>query len=395
MPHSCETQPATVEFDGYTFPPFDLRRLLTTVFDLEGGERVGIFTDLDDPRSLADADFIVGLAPDSEQHHAIHTVYQPLVEGWETGWTPADVELFSYEAVGGSNLELPDTVWTQQADERNLTEVLAELDIVLYIGTWSATAPITALSKQIGFRGATMHGLNDRVLASGLSVDYEVVSAEAEKLRLAMTRADKMTVTWVVEGEELSLDVLLDQQEAQKSHGLVRTMGDVANLPAGEVYFVPTGGEGLMPQQLEDEAGTVVIWSVSGGRLVSAQRVVSGDATTVDAMLKVFEEDPAAARITELGLGTQSLPWAGTDIQDEKIIGTAHLATGRSDHLGGDVGPSAFNNIQNAAHNDILYTPEKTQSVELKRVTMTRDGKEQLVLEDYQPAELLRKALES
>ena len=33
-------------------------------------------------------------------------------------------------------------------------------------------------------------------------------------------------------------------------------------------------------------------------------------------------------------LGTQELPVAGVDIQDEKILGTFHVATGRDDHLG-------------------------------------------------------------
>ena len=37
----------------------------------------------------------------------------------------------------------------------------------------------------------------------------------------------------------------------------------------------------------------------------------------------------------ELGFGTQVLPFSGRDIQDEKILGTIHVATGRDDHLGG------------------------------------------------------------
>ena len=43
---------ATVEVDGYRFPPFDLVRLLTTVFNIESDESYGIFTDLPDPRAV-------------------------------------------------------------------------------------------------------------------------------------------------------------------------------------------------------------------------------------------------------------------------------------------------------------------------------------------------------
>ena len=46
--------------------------------------------------------------------------------------------------------------------------------------------------------------------------------------------------------------------------------------------------------------------------------------------------------IGELGFGTQVLPFSGRDIQDEKILGTVHIATGRDDHLGGNITPDLF-----------------------------------------------------
>ena len=89
-----------------------------------------------------------------------------------------------------------------------------------------------------------MHGANEKVLATGLSVDYAQVSARAERLREPLTRAHSARMQWGIGGRSVSLDIALEGQEAQKSHGLVRTTGDIANLPAGEVYFVPRGAEG-------------------------------------------------------------------------------------------------------------------------------------------------------
>ena len=48
------------------------------------------------------------------------------------------------------------------------------------------------------------------------------------------------------------------------------------------------------------------------------------------------------------------------DIQDEKILGTLHVATGRSDHLGGHLTPDKFKVANNATHDDILFSPTKT-----------------------------------
>ena len=90
--------------------------------------------------------------------------------------------------------------------------------------------------------------------------------------------------------------------------------------------------------------------------------------------------------VGELGFGTQELPFAGRDIQDEKILGTFHLATGRSDHLGGHLTPDKFANRQNATHDDILFAPPKTPEIQAPQVRMHREGKTVVLLENYQPA---------
>ena len=77
-------------------------------------------------------------------------------------------------------------------------DVYPKYDLILCISTFSATAPLTAFAKQYGFRGATLHGLNEIILSSGLAVDYNEVSKKAEKLRLALTKADWFEVDFAV-----------------------------------------------------------------------------------------------------------------------------------------------------------------------------------------------------
>ena len=62
--------------------------------------------------------------------------------------------------------------------------------------------------------------------------------------------------------------------------------------------------------------------------------LLRGDEALVTARNQQLQDDPATGVIGELGFGTQLLPFSGKDIQDEKIFGTCHVATGRSDHLG-------------------------------------------------------------
>jgi len=377
--------------DGYTFPDFDLVRLLKTVFVLDGPARFAVFTDLDDIAKFRDLAYLdePGYEP---QKHAYRTLVQG-IEANRAALSATGVEFYGYPETGGSNLDLPDTVHTPDGRTLPLRDALKGHDIVLYMGTWSATAPITKLAKEMGFRGATMHGTNDRILASGLSVDYNEVSARAERMRQAITGADSLTLHWHVDGEDVALEIDARGREMQKSHGLVREIGDVANLPAGEVYYIPADANGLLPQKFEDEQGTIAIFTVKNRAIAGVHQFVRGDEKLVAEYMKRIAEDPNAGQITELGIGTQDLPWAYADIQDEKILGTAHVATGRSDHLGGAIDSSHFKDARNASHNDILYTPVKTPEITLTRVTMSKGGETTTLLENYHPAAFMQALL--
>jgi aminopeptidase len=297
-----------------TFPAFSLSRLLETVFAPRGGERVALLIDLKDPRDIVDFAFLKNPAY-SIQKHAYEVFYQGFQRGElkPLGLTGGD--LYAYEVTGGSNLDLPDRAVTPDGREVSLEkDVYSKYDLILCISTYSATAPLTAFAKQFGFRGATLHGLNDIILSSGLAVDYNEVSKHAEKMRLALTNADWFEVDFHVAGQTHTLKLLINGQDAQKSHGLCRgTEPDVANLPAGEVYYVPAGAEGRFPMRYE--TGTLALMDVAGGRIVGAT-LIEGDQAEVDAHNAKLQSDPVTGEIGELGFGTQDLPVSGRDIQD-------------------------------------------------------------------------------
>jgi len=373
------------------FPPFSLTRLLSTVFAPKQGERIAILIDLPDPTGIKD--FAFHSNPElSIQRHAHDVFFRGLHEGGmaELGLTGG--EIFAYTITGGSNLDLPDRCVAPDGRELSLErDVYPHYQIILCISTFSATAPLTAFAKRYGFRGATLHGVNDIILRTGLAVDYNNVSRQAEKLRLALTRADAFEIDFSVGGQKVTLRLETNGQEAQKSHGLCRgEKPDVANLPAGEVYFVPTGASGQFPMRYKD--GTVGLMHVDAGRIREATLLV-GKQTTVDEHNAKLSSDPMTGELGELGFGTQVLPPSGRDIQDEKVLGTLHVATGRSDHLGGHLTPEKFASAMNATHDDILFAPHKTPEINVTQARMYRDGRSTVVIENYQPAEHLRAAL--
>jgi aminopeptidase len=216
-----------------------------------------------------------------------------------------------------------------------------------------------------------------------LAVDYGQVSKDAEKLRLGMTRADWVEIDFTYGRDAFTLHLELSKQEAQKSHGLCRGKPDIANLPAGEIYYVPTGASGQFPLKFED--GTIGLMTVKDGRIVDS-RLLKGNQETIDAHKQRLQSDPLTGELGELGFGTQLLPVSGRDIQDEKILGTLHVATGRSDHLGGHLTPDKFRNKKNATHDDILFAPHKTPEINVPQVRMKRNGEVEILIESFQPA---------
>lgn len=379
--------------DKQPFPPFSLTRLLTTVFAPKPGERVAILIDLPDPKTVKDLAFLKDPAL-TIQRHAHDVFYQGLINGGLAELNLTGGDLYAYRVTGGSNLDLPDTAYEVDGREVFLeSDVYPLYKIILCISTYSATAPLTAFAKKFGFRGATLHGLNDIILRTGLAVDYNQVSRNAEKLRLGLTRADYFEIDYSVLGQKLKLTLQTNQQEAQKSHGLCRgEKPDVANLPAGEVYFVPAGAEGTFPLRYED--GTIGLMQVSGGRIQKAS-LLKGNQQVIDEHMRKLASDPATGELGELGFGTQELPPSGRDIQDEKILGTLHVATGRSDHLGGHLTPDKFASAKNATHDDILFSPTKTPEILVTQARMFRDGRKEVVIEEYRPSAYLRGLLAS
>ena len=372
--------------DQRIFPSFDLKRLLHTVFKPTEGCRVCLLVDFDEPQSLIKDFAFVGNEDFKVQNNAHQYFYQGLKDGVMEELGMSGGEMFAYKCSKGSNLDLEDEVYDVAGTELSLDrDIYPHYDIILCISTFSATAPLTAKCKEFNFRGATMHGMNDVILGSGLAVNYEEVSVDAEKMRVALDQPQEVEIDFELEdGEILTAWLGLGGQSAQKSHGLCQGLApDIANLPAGEVYFVPQDARGKFPMKYED--GTLGVLDVKN-RDVVRSTLIEGNQATIDAHNARLQDDPMTGTLGELGFGTQVLPVSYQDIQDEKVLGTCHLATGRDDHLGGDIVPDMFKVHENSTHDDILFAPHKTPNFNIKEVRMIWEDRTEIIIENFKPS---------
>jgi hypothetical protein len=140
------------------------------------------------------------------------------------------------------------------------------------------------------------------------------------------------------------------------------------------------------------EDGTLGVLEVVD-RDVKSSTLIEGDQATIDEHNTRLKDDPMTGTLGELGFGTQVLPVSYQDIQDEKVLGTCHLATGRDDHLGGDIVPEMFKKHENSTHDDILFAPHKTPNFNVKEVRMTRGDQEEVIIENFCPSRYIMDAL--
>jgi len=370
------------------FPPFSLERLMTTCFGQGQGEKLCILIDLPNPEDIKNFKFLEDPSL-SIQNYGYETFYKGFKNGGLDALNYTCGDIFAYRESGGSNLDFDDDCYDPQGKKLSLDrDIYPNYGIILAITTFSATAPLTEKCKQFGFRGATMHGLNQIIVETGLSVDYNFVSANAEKLRQGLTKATSFELDFEVEGQRTTLTLVTDGQEAQKSHGLCpRGKPDVANLPAGEVYFVPESGHGKFPFKYDD-GETVGMLHVEDG-FIKKSTLIYGNYDKIVEHNQKLSADPMTGALGELGFGTQVLPFSGRDIQDEKILGTVHIATGRDDHLGGKLTPDLFKEKENASHDDVLYAPLKTPEIKVPEVRMIRDGQTTVIMGGYKPGQYM------
>lgn len=371
---------------------FDLERLLAACFAPRRGERIALLIDLADPSEVEGLRFLD--RPELELQRLAHDVfYRSLHEGVMDRLGLVGGGLYAYRATGGSNLDLPPDLIASDGARVTFDELGATHDILLCLSTHSATAPLLALARRHDFRAATMHGIDRQILATGLAVDYERVAQETDRFRDGLVGTESVEIDFLVDGTPCQLVVDVAGQRVGTSKGQCRgPEPNVENLPDGEVYFVPKSARGILPMRYED--GTVALLDVEGGSLVGG-RAVLGEQATVDAHLAAIRRDPATGVLGELGFGTQPFPYTGRDIQDEKILGTLHLATGRSDHMGGPVAPGSFEDASNATHDDYLYNPRWTPEIEVPQVRLVRDRRTEVLIEHYRPGPYLVKLLGS
>ncbi len=311
------------------------------------------------------------------------------------------VDLLIYAAAGRNNADLPSRAWRRAAGSVTAAQLehlpaaeaeptdglLAQYRLLLAPTEFSTTAPLKVAAKRHGFRAATMPGFGPAMIPA-LRLDYGEVARRVQLLTDLLDRATGARLRFLVqpEGEAHALTLDLRHRRAHASGGLLPEPGSAGNLPSGEAYIVPYEGElagdpsasaGSLPVQLGDE---VVRYLIEGNRAVAATG--TGPRAEIEAAL--LQREPAYGNLAELGLGVLAdfgVEPCGEILLDEKL--GLHIAFGRSEHFGGQVGPQDFSGPEAVVHIDRVYLPATQPRVRVLALDLDlEDGSSRALLRD-------------
>jgi leucyl aminopeptidase (aminopeptidase T) len=217
---------------------------------------------------------------------------------------------------------------------RPIAAALLECDV--YIAPTSRSISHTTARKRAtdaGIRGATMPGVTEDMLARVMAVDFDRMASRSDAVARLLDEHGQAHIT-CPRGSDLRLE--FTGRPAISDNGDLSAKGAFGNLPCGEAFIAPLSGDGqivassLAPIGLSEEPVTLTI---EGGRLVGAQGGV-GD----EFLARLDAHGEAGRNLAELGVGTNDRArLTGLVLEDEKILGTVHVAFGASAGIGGTV----------------------------------------------------------
>jgi len=353
--------------------PFDLERLLIDVFQPEAGEAVTVACDVPGPGIADNPVWAERREMAREWLAAFRTV------GARTGFTVNP--LLTYAATGAHNAELPHD---GLLGDRSVDLEIALLGSTLaaFLTEFSATASLTALClRKEDFRAASMPGVERRMQGSALGADHRELARRCRILLGLLRDAERVDVAFST-GHRCSFDVRFRTPEMDDGFLPRHKVGDhIINLPSGETFIVPYEGElrglpsgtaGLIPVKRGDE---LFVLAVAGNRITG----VEGDGPEAGRLRDFFAADPARTNIAEVAFGCNE--WAevtGNLLEDEKA--GFHWAYGRSEHLGGTVGPESFASARTVVHYDIVYAAGSP--IQVAEAVVVKQGEATTVLRD-------------
>ncbi len=213
-----------------------------------------------------------------------------------------------------------------QGDEppKNVSEKMKEADVVIAptVKSLSHTEARKEANEE-GTRVATLPSVNKQVWNTSLQADYEEVRRITEKVYSMLENTESVRVE-TPSGTEIEFEVDIDTYIIDT--GIIAGSGEMGNIPAGEPGGFPENINGTLVIDHFPFAPSGTKVEIEGGRVVAIEHP---EGVKSSELAEAFEKKPCSRKIAEFGFGTNpEAELIGNVLQDEKVLGTVHIAFG-------------------------------------------------------------------
>ena len=265
----------------------------------------------------------------------------------------ADAVLALMEERGSHAAEPPDSV----------AAAMAAADVVLAPTVQSLShTEARAAATAAGVRLATLPGVTAEMLARVMSADMEGLRRKGNAVAAALEGGSIARIT-SANGSDLRLG--LEGRHAIPDAGDLRAAGAWGNLPCGEGFIAPVEGTAEGTLAVDGSIAAVGLVDDPVTLTISEGHLTAADGEAGERLMELLTaHGPDGTNVAELGIGTnEKAILTGEVLEDEKILGTAHVAFGASASMGGTV--------QVPVHLDCVIT---RPTVEVDGEAIVRDG---------------------
>jgi hypothetical protein len=289
--------------------------------------------------------------------------------------------IVNYDATGVHNGILPE-FGICEGNRVRLDDFARDSTIIISMPQFSASAPLIAFTKKYeNLRVASLPTVTKAMQETGLSANYNLVAETCAQLAILFDQSNGIEVVFST-GHTCYFDKSDHKPAIQDDGRLHPNAGKAAfrfrNLPSGEVCITPNESpisktRGEIPVSY---SGELVVFVVQNNQIID----VLGDGPLAAQKREMFRNEKALRNIAEVAIGcNDKAVVTGNILQDEKA--GFHWAYGRSDHLGGTIGPQDFSAPNKVTHQDIVYA--KGNPIVCKRLDfVSPDGTKQTAIRD-------------
>ena len=202
-------------------------------------------------------------------------------------------------------------------------------------------------ANEAGARVATLPEVTEEMLARVMSADMDGLVRKGTAVAERLTAGGEARIT-CPNGSDLRLG--LGDRAGIPDTGDLTAPGAFGNLPCGEGFIAPL--EGTSEGKLVVDGTIAAIGRVSEPveLTIEAGHLVAASGTQGERLMELLTvHGPDGTNVAELGVGTnEKAILSGDLLEDEKILGTCHVAFGASAGIGGTV--------QVPVHIDVVVT---------------------------------------